>query len=340
MSGTNGTATNERHDFVDAPLAPRSEGMMEVASTRAAQEVQAAMVIAKRFPRDEQAAFQRIMQACKRKMLAEVSQYAYPRGGQTVTGPSIRLAEVLAQSWGNMACGTIELEQRDGESVMMSYAWDLETNTRCDKVFSVPHKRDTRNGQKSLTDSRDVYELTANMGARRLRACILAVIPGDIVEAAVAECDKTMKNGNSEPLADRVRKMVGAFADIAVTIDMIEKRLGHRVDVLSESELVQLRKVYQSIKDNMASREQFFDMPKRGVKLDDLGGDDAPGAEQATPAKLVLDRYRKLRPQATPEDFVKWVAAQGGQLITGYEQLTADTIDKLEIVLGEMENAG
>lgn len=76
---------------------------------------------------------------------------------------------------------------------MMAYAWDLETNTRVTKIFGVEHKRDTRNGSYALTDSRDIYEATANFGARRMRACILGVIPGDVVDMAVNECKETQK---------------------------------------------------------------------------------------------------------------------------------------------------
>ena len=68
----------------------------DVASTQALAEVQAAMVVAKRFPRDETAAYSAIMTACKRPSLAEQAMYSYPRGGQKVTGPSIRLAETMA----------------------------------------------------------------------------------------------------------------------------------------------------------------------------------------------------------------------------------------------------
>ena len=48
--------------------------MMEVAASRAAQEVRVAMVIAKEFRRDEAAAFQRIMQACHRRKLCLMSR--------------------------------------------------------------------------------------------------------------------------------------------------------------------------------------------------------------------------------------------------------------------------
>jgi len=159
----------------------------EMVTTRQAQEVQAAMVIAKRFPRDEVEAFNRILKSCQRKTLAEQSMYEYPRGGQKVTGPSIRLAEALAQNWGNLDYGIVELEQNNGESQVMAYAWDLETNTRQSKIFSVPHIRATKHGNKTLTDPRDIYEMVANQGARRLRACILGVIPGDVIDSAVEQ---------------------------------------------------------------------------------------------------------------------------------------------------------
>jgi len=145
----------------------------EMMISRQAQEVQAAMVIAKRFPRDEVEAFNRILLSCKRKSLAESAMYEYPRGGSKVTGPSIRLAEAIAQNWGNIDFGITELEQKNGESQVMAYAWDLETNSRQTKIFSVPHVRSTKKGNAPLTDPRDIYEMVANQGARRLRSCIL-----------------------------------------------------------------------------------------------------------------------------------------------------------------------
>jgi hypothetical protein len=240
---------------------------LDVATSRAASEVQSAMIIAKRFPRDENKAFSRIIQSCKRKSLADAAIYSFPRGGTTVEGPSIRLAEEMARQWGNVDFGIIELEQRPGESTCMSYAWDLETNTRQTKVFTVSHVRISGHGPSKkktlLEDPRDIYEMVANQGARRLRACILGIIPGDICEAAVEECNKTMAGPDSTPLIDRARAMVSAFSDFGVTIGMIEKRLAHKIDAISEAELQTLRKVYKSIKDGMATREAHFDLAEK-----------------------------------------------------------------------------
>lgn len=243
----------------NAPIAQQKSTTTEMVTTRQAQEVQAAMVVAKKFPRDEIEAFNKIMRACQRKSLAEQSMYEYPRGGTKVTGPSIRLAEALAQNWGNLDYGIIELEQKNGESQVMAYAWDLETNTRQTKIFSVPHIRSTKKGNKVLTDPRDIYEMVANQGARRLRACILGVIPGDVIDSAIEQCELTLRTNNPEPLIDRVRKMVKAFEDkFSVTKEMIEEFLGCSSEAFSENDFVRLRKVYGSLKDGMAKREDYF----------------------------------------------------------------------------------
>ena len=237
---------------------------VQIEASRATQEVQAAVIMAKKFPRDTTAAYKRIMDSCKRKALAEQAMYAYPKGGQNVTGPSIRMAEVLAQNWGNLDFGIRELENKNGESILEAFCWDIETNVRQTKVFAVKHAIYTKkDGMKKLTDPRDIYENNANNGARRVRACILGIIPGDIVEEAISACEETLKSaGKDIPIADRARSMILAFADIGVTQELIEKRLGHKIDAVIEQELVNLRKIYQSIKDGMAARHDFFDIAK------------------------------------------------------------------------------
>ncbi len=240
-----------------------SSALATVDQARAIAEVQAAMVVARMNPRDEMRAYQKIIIACRRKSLAEQASYAYPRGGKMVTGPSIRLAEVIAGYWGNITYGLRELSRKAGISEVEAFAWDLETNTRVTRQFQVKHirdKSDNKGGNQELTGERDIYELVASMGQRRVRACILEVIPGDIVEGAEEECKKTLQGGNGEPLEDRIRKMLVAFGEFGITKDMIEKRLHHKIEATLPAELVQLQQIYRSIKDGMAKREEFFDL--------------------------------------------------------------------------------
>ena len=239
----------------------RSAGT-EMIISRQAQEVQAAMVIAKKFPRDEMESYNRIIKSCKRKTLAEQSMYEYPRGKEKVSGPSIRLSEAIAQNWGNIDFGIVELEQKNGESQVMAYAWDLETNTRQSKIFSVKHVRTTKKGSYNLTDPRDIYELVANQGARRVRACILGLIPGDVIEAAVNQCNKTLLEGEKKPVQDITREMLGIFEEqFGVPQESIEKYIGCKAEAFSMNDLVRLKKVYRSLHDGMAKREDYFELP-------------------------------------------------------------------------------
>lgn len=228
-----------------------------LATTRQAQEVQAMMIVAKKFPRNPAESMNRILDACTRKNLAENSMYSFSRGGSEVSGPSIRLAECIAQNWGNIDFGYIELEQKKGESTVQAYAWDLETNTRQSKTFTVRHIRETKNGSYALTDSRDIYELVANQASRRVRSCILAIIPGDVVDAAMKQCELTLSSGDI-PLEKRINDMVGKFAELGITDDQLRGFIGKNVDAFTVSDVVRLGKVYRSIKDGIVGNDYFL----------------------------------------------------------------------------------
>ena len=248
-------------------------------TTREAQEVQAAVFMAKRFPRNEDESRARILRACKRPGLAGKAIYSYPKGGQKISGPSVRLMEAIAQSWGNIQSGVVELEQREGESTCMAYCWDIETNTRECKIFTVKHAISTKSGMKVLTDPREIYELVANQGARRKRACILNIIPGDIVDEAIEACNKTLAGGNQRPLIDRLRELTDRFMTYySVPLSSIEKYFGYPLNVFTEMDGVELAGIYTALRDGAAKREDYFQLPK-------VAGSEEPTAPEKADAE-------------------------------------------------------
>jgi hypothetical protein len=270
----NNLSTQERNEVSASEVNAIS---MSAEQERAMQEIQSAMIVAKRFPRDMQLASRKIADSCKRKTLAMKGLYSYPRGKKTVSGPSIRLAEVLAQNWGNMIFGVRELatDLVRKESRVEAFAWDLETNTRQMKQFTVSHKYKVNNEIKVKTDPRDIYEHVANMGARRMRACILGIIPADIVEDAVKECRQTMTTGHTEPLKDRIKKIVPVFAQFGVTQDDIETKYGKKMDALDEYNIADLLGIHEALKDKMGSCEDYFKpktapIPKENISVNDV----------------------------------------------------------------------
>lgn len=225
---------------------------------RAVAEVQAAMMIARANPRDPLAAMDRILNACTRPTLATAAVYEYSRGGQPISGPSIRLAEAMAQCWGNMQFGIRELDQRNGESTVQAFAWDVETNTRREVTFQVAHVRHTKRGRTNLEDPRDIYELVANQGARRLRACILAVIPGDVTEAAVAQCTATTE-ASADTSPEGIAKMLRVFEKLGVVREQIEAFIQRRLDAIRPAQVVRLAQIATSIREGMSVASDWFD---------------------------------------------------------------------------------
>lgn len=250
-----------RNPFDTGPIVAAPTGAVAAALVqREVAEVQAMAIMAKTYPRDEKAAVDRILNACTRPSLADAATYEYARGGTQVTGPSIRLAEEIARQWGNMVCGVTELARHGGVSECLAYAMDLQTNFRDEKRFQVKHWRDTRGGGYAITEERDIYELIANMGARRKRACILAIIPGDVTEEAVKQCNMTLST-KVQVTPERIKNILGAFEEkYGVTKEMIEKVLQRHADAMTPALFVRLNNIFNSLKDGMSKPGDWFEM--------------------------------------------------------------------------------
>lgn len=264
-----------------------SAGAVAIESQRGIAEVQGRMVLAKKFPRDSAMSYAKMMTACLRIGLAQEAIYKYKRGGGPVEGPSIRLAEEMARHWGNIEYGLNELSRRPGESEMEAFAWDLETNVRSSQRFTVRHIRDRNEGAKALDTERDIYEITANMGARRMRSRILAILPPELVRDAIAQCRDTVRKGGGEPLEDRIKKMMAAFQGQSVTPDMIAEYVGHPIDKITPDELVDLGGIYQSLKDNQSKPRDWFGkkdkIPADGDAFEQASAGQAPPKEEPKP---------------------------------------------------------
>lgn len=244
-----------------------NQGTIAIEASRAIAEAQGKLVIAKRFPRDEVQSYAKAMEACQRPTMAAKAFYSFPRGGQTVEGPTIRFAEELARCWGNIDYGIKELSQDDGKSEMQAYAWDLETNAQSVQNFTNPHQREQGKKMVTLTSQRDIYENNANMATRRLRSRILAILPAWFVEDAIAECKKTLAGQNDTPLIDRVKKMVVQFAKLGVTQEMIEKRLKRKIDTMTSDDFAEYVGIYNAVKGGESKIADWFDAQKEANDL-------------------------------------------------------------------------
>lgn len=224
----------------------------------AIEKIRAALVIARQFPRDEIRAWSRLERSCQRLRFAESATYTYQRGGQPVTGASIRMAEAAARALGNIHYGWDVLDTGHDWTSVEAWAHDLESNSRASRTFRVRHYRDTRSGPKLLTAERDIYEMIASYAQRRVRACILQVVPRDFVEDALDACSAAIQRGDDTPIEVRVRRMVSRFGALSISPEMLATRQGRPVAQFAASDLSDLLGVYNAIKNGEGAIDDYF----------------------------------------------------------------------------------
>lgn len=242
-----------------------NQGTVAIEASRAIAEAQSKLYIAKAFPRDEAEAMTKMRKACSRMSLAIKAFYSFPRGGQTIEGPTIRFAEELVRCWGNIDYGIKELSQDDGKSELQAYAWDLETNTQSVQNFTNPHKREKADKKtrqvvmEDLTSQRDIYENNANMATRRLRARILAVLPAWYVDEAIQACRATLKGDGKASFEERKSNLIAEFDRLGVDAATLKRYLKHDAMDMDTDEFISLIGVFNSIKTGERKAKEWFD---------------------------------------------------------------------------------
>lgn len=289
-----------------APAAPAPSFVGQgtaVEQSRAVAEVQAAVIVARQFPRNEAQAIAKMRMGFAQHSLAVRSFFRFSRGKSRVSGETIQFAKELARCWTNIHYGVHELRRDDanGESEMQAWAWDLETNERASTTFIVPHTRWTSDhGGTRLEDPRDVYENNSNNGARRLREMIFSVLPDWFREQAKEIATNTIERGQGDkPLAQRVADCIAHFEGLGVTVEQLEEnRSGRPSGKWTNLDLGQLSIISESIRRGEVTVEEEF--PQQRVTVAEITRQhaDQSGPPSATPGEQAPAGDRKQWPAA------------------------------------------
>ena len=169
----------------------------------------------------------------------------------------------------------------------------------CDQRAPVNHlpraalPRHQRRPQKA-GDSRDIYEMVANQASRRIRACILAVIPRHVQEAVEKQIANTMQ-ATFEITPEYLKKWLDAFKKYGVTKEQIEKRIQRSYDSITPAQMMGLVNIYNSLKDGIGTVSDFFEVAApAGGKAQTLAGKAAAAAAEA--------EAKDAAPEAEPAD--------------------------------------
>ena len=245
-----------------------TEGGVAVGLARGQTEVQAGVVMAKNFPRDENLSWVKLEASGRRPSFAEGALYSFPRGGGTVQGPSVKLAREFARCWGNLWYGIDVVSMTEEYVHINGWAWDLESNSRVASEAKFKPLVQRRNRQKGgitewvKPDERDLREMVNRHGAIAVRNSVLQLLPPHLVDELTDICKKTMRNAATQDVEhdrDRtLRNLASAYSHLGVSIAMLEEKLGHGLSEISPEELTELRQVYTSIRDGVTERQTHF----------------------------------------------------------------------------------
>lgn len=180
-------------------------------------EIDVQISTAKAFPRSIKNFMDKALSiATINESVAASCCYTVPRGGANISGKSVRLAEIVCASYGNIRSGS-RIIDNDGQFVTaQGICHDLETNN-C-RTVEVRRKITDKNGK---TFSADMQILTANAaGAIAYRNAVFSVVPGALVDD-IFEKTKEVAKGTLATLPARRDKAVNYFKSLGVKDEQI-----------------------------------------------------------------------------------------------------------------------
>lgn len=263
-------------ELVKTQPAALAETATAAAAAQAQAMVQARYVMALQRPRDWDVVRETLLKECARPAMAAMALYNKPVG-DGIIGPSVRLAEAALRAMGNVAIETPAVYDDATKRIVRVTVTDLETNISATKDVTVTKQVERRNLKKGQTpiasrtnsygDKVYIVEATDDdilnkenaLISKTFRTLAFRIFPGALLEEALDVVDRTLKDGAKKDPDGEKRKLLDAFAAIGVGVAAVKAWLGHELEVITPAELVELRGVYQAIKDGEASWQEALD---------------------------------------------------------------------------------
>jgi hypothetical protein len=188
---------------------------------------------------------------------AKTCTYSVPRGGKAITGPSVHLAKILAQVWGNLRCEAkvvlIDSRQITSEAI----CFDLENNL----AIKTQVKRSIMGKSGRFND--DMITVTGNAAnSIALRNAILSVIPRAIVDK-VYNASKQVITGDVSDKNKLIAKRTQVFTALKDAYEITDKEIlsaigKAAIDHVTPDDLVVLIGIGTAIKDGDTTVDYAF----------------------------------------------------------------------------------
>lgn len=349
---------NELSTVPSSPFAAPALRSRETSSSAVAAQaramIEARYVMALQRPRNADMARAALLRECARPTFAAVAEYRLPRGGKQISGPSIRFAEAALRALGNISIDTITTYDGDDYRIVRVMVVDLECNIPYSRDVTVPKtverrqlkdgqafisKRENSTGQVVYTVAATEDELTVRENAlvsKALRTLALRLVPGDLIDEALAACHATIEAGDKgDPEAKR-KALLDSFLGLGVTPADLAKFLGHPTDRIAPKEVEALRGVFSALKQGETTWAEVL------AELEESGGSDtgATAADDPTSKKAVLSSIADLRLRVGDAGYAAALGGIGIDKGTKLDALGLDVLGRLNATLAEISNMG
>jgi hypothetical protein len=228
-------------------------------------EIDVQISTAKTYPRSLKTFIDRATtMATLNEDIAASCSYSLPRGGKALEGATVRLAEIVCSTYGNIRAGA-RVIANDGKTVTaQGICHDLETNN-CVTV-EVKRKITDKYGK---TYNEDMQVVTGNAAcAIAYRNAVFKVVPSALCNE-VYEVAKQVAKGTAETLVVRRNKAVEYFKSLSVTekqiCEVLEIKKIEDIDIDKLSTLTGMKAL---IKNGESTIKDLFS--KQEIQLEDL----------------------------------------------------------------------
>lgn len=256
-----------------------TEGIQLADQERAAYDIQIAT--AKQWPRDIKIATARALTtATLDENIAESCGYAVPRAGKEISGPSVHLARIIVQNWGNVRVELKVVEITKTQVVSNAVCFDLETN------YAV--KVEVR---KSIVGkygrfSEDMITVTGNAAnAIAFRNAVYSVVPKAVTDK-IYNATRDMLTGDltsEDKLKESRDNAIAYFKDkYNATEAEILAALGLKsLNQIKQDHIITLRSLKQGLKDGDTTPDEAFGRNKPEPKTAEELVEEAKAKKEA-----------------------------------------------------------
>jgi hypothetical protein len=188
---------------------------------------------------------------------AKTCTYSVPRGGKAITGPSVHLAKILAQVWGNMRLDAKVVNIDNTHVTSESVCFDLENNL----AIKTQVKRSIIGRAGRFNE--DMITVTGNAAnSIALRNAVLSIIPRAVVDKVYNAAKQTITgdvSSESKLIAKRKKVIDGLRETYSVSEKEILSAIGKAsIDHITSDDLVVLIGIGTAIKDGDTTIDMAF----------------------------------------------------------------------------------